>query len=75
MQQTVQIIALLTCSFLFENIMKVTGQKELGSVMKICAWVICAFWMLGIIGDVCIWAEEKLLWIDEKLMFIKNIFN
>lgn len=68
MQQVVQILALLSCSFLFENIMRVMGQKELGSVMKICAWIICAFWILGIIGDIC-------MWIDEKLMIIKNIFG
>ncbi len=37
MQGIVQIIALLSCSFLFENIMRVTGQKELGKVIKICA--------------------------------------
>jgi len=75
MQGIVQIIALLSCSFLFENIMRVTGQKELGKVIKVCAWVICAFWILGVIGDMCMWIEDKLTWIDERLMFIRNIFD
>ncbi len=75
MQEIVQIIALLSCSFLFENIMRVTGQKELGKVIKICAWVVCAFWVLGIIGDACIWIEGKLIWVSEGITFIKNIFD
>ncbi|NPV45239.1 MAG: hypothetical protein HPY70_14895 [Firmicutes bacterium] len=82
MQRIVQIMTLMSVSLLFENVMKVMGQKELGSVMKICAWVICAAWALAIFGDMAVWLHEKLtwigdmfIWLDEKIMFIENLFD
>lgn len=75
MHRIVQIMALYFGGYLFEAAMRSMGQKELSTVMKVCRWAICSFWILSLIIDIGIWLDQKMLWLKERLMFIENIFG
>jgi len=68
MDTIVQVIVIVIVGYVFQLLMQVMGQKQLGSIIKICSWGIALFMIIGI---VCGWIE----WIDLRLQGIQDFFS
>lgn len=59
MAHLIQIGSVVVCGFLFEQVMKVMGQKELGNIIRIVSWVMFVCAILTALGDLGLWMIEK----------------
>lgn len=59
MEQIVQLGSVVICGFLFEQTVKVMGQRELGEVIRIVSWVLFLAGLLGIGIDIATWIGER----------------
>lgn len=66
-RKIIQVITLLGFSLIFESLMRVMSQRELGKVLKVCGWSIAAFWFIEIVDSISVWVVDKLSFL-EKMM-------
>ena len=59
MEAAVQIASTVICGFLFEQVLKVMGQKQLGEITRILSWVLVFFWLCVVIAQVGTWAGDQ----------------
>ncbi len=58
MEKLIQIILVVAMGYICQIMMQALGQKQIGSVIKICIWAIALFLFVGMLSDCLAWIQN-----------------
>ena len=73
MEKLIQIIVTIVMGYIFQIMMHALGQKQLGSIIRICVWTIAVFLLISLIADGLIWLDLHTQWLQDLIIKIERM--